>query len=470
MHDGVDPRPIGVLLLSNLLGGIGVASGIAVGALLVAKVGGTAMAGLGQAASTLGAAVAAIPLAAMATRLGRRWSLATGYAIATVGAAVILTAAAVSQLLLLMVGLACFGVAQAANLQSRYAAADGTPAASRAKAMSIVVWATTVGSVAGPNLTAVGDAVGVAAGLPRLAGPYLFSLASFAAAGLVLALLYRPPQGAPEPTGRVARRAAPTRSAAPSGAAARASARAPGRAPGREPATGGVPAGPTQRAATDDERGSVADRVGTAQTDRAVGALSALRWAAGQPVPRFAVTLITGAHAVMVTVMVMTPLHMQHNGMSLQVVGVVISLHIVGMYALSPVFGWAADRYGAVPTAAFGVGALLAAVVLGFLAAMTGGGGVMTAVALLVLGVGWSAATISASALIAGTAEDAVRVPLQGATDAGMNYAGALAAALAGPLLAVGGFELINAAAALILLPVVLLLTALRRGPAAAHR
>lgn len=65
---------------------------------------------------------------------------------------------------------------------------------------------------------------------------------------------------------------------------------------------------------------------------------------------------------------------------------------------------------------------------------------------------------IAGSALVTLRAPGHVRVALQGATDAGMNYAGAGAAALAGPLLAVGGFEAVNVTAALLLFPAIVLL------------
>ncbi|CAM3703179.1 MFS transporter [Occultella aeris] len=426
----IDGRSIGVLIVSNLLGGVGVASGVAVGGLLAERLGGTSVAGLAQAASVLGAAVAAVPLAAMATRRGRRWALSLGYAFAVVGALLIIASAVLSQLIIMLVGLGLFGVAQAVNLQSRYAAADNAPLASRARTMSIVIWATTVGSVAGPNLTAVGDRLGLSLGLPGLVGAYLFSVVSFASAATVLALFFRP----------VAAPAAPGQTAAPA-------------APG-----------PTAA-------------VGSAVTARPVGAIAALRWAGRHPVARFAVVLTACAHSVMVMVMVMTPLHMQHHGMSLELVGIVISLHVLGMYALSPVFGWLADRWGAVHTAIGGMVILVVAVALGFLAAALaaggsehaehggdGGGSTLTAVALTILGIGWSACIISASSLLAGVSSDEVRIPLQGATDAGMNYAGALAAALAGPILAFGDFRGVNVAAVIILVPAfALVLPALRR-------
>ncbi|WP_433501108.1 MFS transporter [Sphaerimonospora sp. CA-214678] len=399
---------IGVLVVANLLGGVGVASGATVGALLIEQVGGTTMAGLGSAANVLGAAIAAVPLAAVAARRGRRWSLTLGYVISVAGGALIIAAAVLSNIVVMLAALALFGVAQAVNLQTRYAAVDDTPPAAQARAMSTVIWATTVGSVAGPNLSEVGDRLGIRLGLPGLSGPYLFSILSFASAAAVVALLFRP-------------------AVRPQAAAAAAAARAQSAA--------GAGSGPA----------------GAGQT----GALAALRWAAAHPVARFAVVLIAAAHAVMITVMVMTPLHLQHHGMTLQVVGIVISLHIIGMYAFSPIFGWLADRYGAMRVAFGGVAMLSVALVLGFLAATTPAGGTLTAVALTILGAGWSASLISASVLLSKASPARVRVPLQGVTDAGMSYAGAAAAALAGPILALGGFRAVNTAAAIILAPAV---------------
>jgi MFS family permease len=356
-----------VLVVSNILGGVGVASGIAVGALLVEQVGGTSLAGLGQAMSVLGAAIAAVPLVAVATRWGRRWALTLGYTLAVLGGALVVAAATLGSFVLLLLGLGLFGVAQATNLQTRYAASELAPAATRARTMSIVVWVTTIGSVAGPNLTAAGARLGVGVGVPALAGPYLFSVAAFALAGIVLGLCFRPGTGAG--VGPTRERSASPASAPPS-----------------------APVHP-------------------------VGATGALRWAARHPVACFAVVLITVAHATMVMVMAMTPLHMHHDGMSLEVVGIVISAHIMGMYALSPVFGWLTDRYGALRVAIGGIGIFAAAIALGLVAA-AGAGLAATMAALVLLGLGWSASLIASSAMLAGVDSGSVRVPLQGATDA----------------------------------------------------
>ncbi|RMB61688.1 MFS transporter [Tessaracoccus antarcticus] len=396
-------RSIGVLIVSNLLGGVGVASGFAVGGLLAQSLGGTSMAGFAQACSTLGAAVAAVPLANLAGRRGRRVSLSRGYAVACLGAVVIITAAVSSQIILMLLGMSLFGVAQAVNLQTRYAGAENVSPAARARAMSIVLWATTIGAVTGPNLAGPGDRFGAGLSLPAFTGPFLFSAVAFATAATVLAVLFRP-----------------------------------------------SPAPPTGASAVEEP-----------DALPSVGAVAALRWATGHPAALFAVVLIAVAHAVMVMVMVMTPVHMGNHGDTLELVGIVISLHVLGMYALSPVFGWAVDRLGAIPVAIVGIVLLAGAVCTGFVAASAGPG--LTMMALVLLGLGWSASVISGSSLVSSLAPGHIRVALQGATDAGMNYAGAASAALAGPILAFGEFQAVNVAAALILLPAVVFLPAALR-------
>lgn len=392
-------RNIVVLIISNLLGGLGIYAGFAVSTLLIESMSSTAIAGLGQAFTVLGAAVASIVLAKVADQHGRRSALWLGYAIALFGGLLILVAAATEQLLLLLAAMILFGVARSSNLQSRYAAADNAELRTRGSIIAIVVWATTFGSATGPNLSEVGAGLGKAVGLPPLSGPFLFAIASFLLAGGTLALFYRDPDKSAQGTK------------------------------------------PQQR----------------------IGTMAALRWAKSHPRAWYAVVLTATAHATMVSIMVMTPLHMKHGGLNLTIVGFVISGHILGMYALSPVFGIMADRWGAMETSLVGIAVLLLSTVLGMMSGAGFGGVGFTAFALVLLGLGWSACIIAASAILATEVKDEVRIPLQGATDAGMNLSGASAAALAGSILAFGGFVAVNLVGAVVLLPAIALLPAALR-------
>ncbi|WGW11273.1 MFS transporter [Saxibacter everestensis] len=396
-----------LLIVAQLFSGVGIASGVAVGGLLSEEVSGTtSAAGFGQTATVLGAGLVAMPLARMAGRHSRRWALTIGFGIGALGAAIILLAAASTQFWLLLIGMLCFGSATAAGLQSRYAAAELAPPATQARAMSIVVWATTLGTVAGPNLSEPGSRLGQLLGMNHLVGPYLFAVVSFGLAALVVACL---------------------RTSVPSS---------------RRPAQ----AGDTVASSVPVEPGKP---VGTAQ---------ALREAISRPNALFALVTIIGGHMMMVSVMVMTPIHMNHGGMSLELVGIVISVHVLGMYAASPLFGWLADKIGARTTALTGAGIFAIAIVVGLLDATSGHSSMgRISIALGILGLGWSCCLIGGSALLNQSIDEEARVPLQGASDAMMNFGAAIMAALAGPVLANGGFLWINLMAALILLPLILL-------------
>jgi MFS family permease len=386
------------LVCAQLLCGVGIASGVAVGGLLAERVSGTVQAaGFAQTAVVVGAGLVAMPLARLAALRGRRWSLSLGFGLAAVGAVIILVAVAMSQFWLLLAGMMFFGSGTATNLQSRYAATELVDTANQARAMSIVLWATTVGSVAGPNLSDPGSRLGIALGMNPLVGPYLFSVVAFALAMLVALTLRMGP-----------------------------------------------------RAATGSMRGE--------HRPRSAGALSALRVALGNRNAVFALVAIVGGQMMMTSVMVMTPVTMNHDGMSLELVGIVISVHIVGMYAASPFFGWLADRFGPRNVVLIGAALFAIAFALGaYNATAAQSQMAVIMVALGILGLGWSACIIGGSTLLTQSVGEAVKVPLQGVVDAMMNFGAAALAALAGGVLAFGGFLAVNVMAAIILLPLVAL-------------
>ncbi|HKU02801.1 MAG TPA: MFS transporter, partial [Arthrobacter sp.] len=289
------------------------------------------------------------------------------------------------------------------------------------------------GAVAGPNLIQPGTAVGTALGLPPIAGPFVISGAGLLiAVGLLFAGLR------PDPL-LLARRIAATNDAATAqqGGGTLTTAPPAGTSPEGTPRHGATPAGTTPAAAA--ARGSL---------DRGLRAIRSSRMAL------LAVTGVVAAHAVMVGVMSMTPLHLQHlvegpgphaghtaEGDVLVIIGFTISLHIAGMFALSPVMGWLTDRAGRLETIMAGFMLLIAAVaVAGFGQASTGA----VAAGLVLLGMGWSAATIGGSTLLAESVGQDARVAVQGVSDMLMGAAGALGGAVSGLVLGFAGYLGLN--------------------------
>lgn len=410
---------LSVLIVNQLLAGVGVASGMALAAILVADLTEvTAMGGLAQSSSVLGAALAAVPLARLAVRAGRHVALATGYACAFAGAVLVVAAATSGWAPLVFVGLAAFGAAAAAGLQARFAATEIAAPGFEARSMSLVLWATTIGSVAGPLLSEVGDEFGRSLGLPSLVGPFLFSATAFALSGILVGAFLRTPRaGHLETDDRARAGAAPAESA------------------------------PARVTETVEPEAASAPAV----APRRVGAWQALRTAARNPTALVAILAIVCSHTVMVGVMVMTPIHMTQHGLSIGLVGLVISIHILGMYGASPLMGWLVDRIGPTRVIAIGAAILLTATVIGILA--PGDDVLLVPLALGLLGLGWSAGLIGGSTLLTTTVDERLRVPLQGATDAAMNVAAAASAALSGLVLGIGGFAGVNVVAIIVLVP-----------------
>ena len=424
---------LAVLIVNQLLAGVGVATGMALAAILTADLTGAVwMGGLAQSSSVLGAAIVAVPLARLAIRSGRHVALATGYALACVGAILVIVAASSGMAVLVFLGLAAFGAGAAAGLQARFAATEVAAPGFEARSMSLVLWATTIGSVAGPLLSQTGDTIGQSLGLPPLVGPFVFSAVAFAASSLLVGTLLRTPKAGYLATDVGS---APDAAGVPVPVAASDSAGA------SEPPVAPPPA-PEPPVAAPQATTSNAGRVGSWQ---------ALRIAVRDPRALVAILAIVSSQTVMICVMVMTPVHMTQHGLSLSLVGVVLSIHILGMYGASPVMGWLADRIGSTRVIGIGAGFLVTATVIGILAPADDV--LLLPLALGLLGLGWSASLIGGSTLLTTSVDERLRVPLQGATDAAMNLAAACAAAISGVVLGLGGFAAVNVVAIFVLVP-----------------
>ncbi|WP_281965744.1 MFS transporter [Serinicoccus marinus] len=385
-------RTVLTLMGSQTLGGIGVASGIAVGAIVAADVSGRdALSGLATTTQVLGGALFTIPVAALMGRHGRRTGLSAAYVIGALGAALAITATATGTFWLLLVGTTLFGASTTAGSQARYAATDLAVPERRGRQLSWVVWATTIGSVLGPNMVGPGKAVAGVLGLPPLAGAWVFSAVGFALAAVVLQLALRP-----DPL-VTARRLAGVDTDQPVG-----------------------------------RQGSVAD---------------GLRLIRATPAAMWGTVALTVGHIVMVAVMVMTPLHMRHGQAEIELIGLVISLHILGMYGLAPVTGQLTDRWGARPVVLLGVVLLVLACLLAGLS-QDGFSGGLTA-GLVLLGLGWSCTMVAGSGTVAGSVPVGQRASVQGAADLVMGLSAAAGGALAGVVMDLAGYAWLCVLAAL---------------------
>lgn len=407
-RDPIQRRTLGTLASTQVLGGIGLAAGLAVGSLIAEDITGSpTYAGLGGTFQVLGSALIAIPVARMMYARGRRPGLMLGYALALAGAVLIITAAVAGSFALLLVGSLLFGGATTSNSQSRFAAADLAAPEHRGRDLSIVVWATTIGSVLGPNLVGPAQPVARSLGIPVLAGPFVFSLLAIGSAIIVLVLRLRP-----DPL-VLSRERAAAESAAIAGAASGAASVDPLEPP---------PAASTHRA------GSI--RQGLADV------------ASHRPALLGLITLALG-HATMVSLMVMTPLHMRHGDAELTLIGLVISIHILGMFALSPVVGLAADRFGPVRVAQVGSLILIVAAVMGAFASE--GFSIPLTLALFLLGLGWSCTLVTGSTLLTAALTPEQRPGAQGSADLLMGLAAGGGGALAGVVVAQASYAVLAA-------------------------
>jgi MFS family permease len=390
-------RTLGLLCGTQVIGGMGVAIGLSVGALLAARLAGTGLSGLAQSAAVVGGALMAVPATRVMTVWGRRAGLALAYLVGGLGSVLIVVAAATTWVPLLFVGMLLFGSGTTANLQARYAAVDLAAPERRAREMSLVVWATTIGSVAAPNFASLADDATSRFGLPVLSGPFAFSAIAFALAAVILLVFLRPD---PLLTARrlSSLEAAPRRSFRP-----------------------------------------------------------ALTAVLGLPAARLGMAASAVGHVVMVGVMSMTPVHLgTYHGDAdvLRVVGIVLSLHIAGMYALSPIVGLLADRLGRRQVILGGAGVLLAACAL---AGTAGHSTVRLSVGLFLVGLGWSCTMVAGSTLLSESVPDEVRPAAQGLSDLVMGLAGASAGALAGFLVELSGYATLNLLAAIATVPLIAL-------------
>ncbi|SDP28660.1 Predicted arabinose efflux permease, MFS family [Actinopolyspora xinjiangensis] len=395
-------RILTVLVAAQILSGAGLAAGITVGALLAEDMlDTTGLSGLPSTLFTAGSAVAAALIGRTSQRRGRRTGLAAGYAAGALGALGVVVAATIDNVTLLFTALVIYGAGTATNLQARYSGADLATPGHRARALSTVLVATTLGAVVGPNLVTPLGTLARSWNIPPLAGPFLLAAIAYGAAAVVLWTLLRPD---PLLTARTLAEPDTPR-------------------PGHSPAT---------PSSSGDNRRLVL-----------LGA-----------------AVMVVAQLVMVAIMTMTPIHMQHHGHSVGAAGAVIAVHIASMYLPSPLSGFLVDRYGRIPIAGASGLTLMAA---GLVAAFAPPQSVaLLAIALGLLGLGWSLGLVSGTAIITDNTSLATRAKTQGLVDVTIAVAGAGGGLASGMIVATGSYTLLSLVGGIIavaLLPVLVIAT-----------
>ncbi|MBA3742912.1 MFS transporter [Sporichthya sp.] len=409
----VSPRPdlagqaeiqrhtVRVLMGAQILGAVSISLGVTVGAVAAVDISGSdAVGGAVLTATAGGAAIGSALLARIADSGGRRGSLGSGYLLAAVGALVAAVGVELGFWPVLLVGMLGFGIGSATGLAARFAAADLAEPDRRGRAVGTVLWAGTLGAVAGPNLAGPARDLTDRTAVSGNAGVFLTGAVLYAAAAVVVWSRLRPD--------------------------------------------------PLVRAR---------ELIG-AQAGRSSGTGWGIVWAI--PAARFALVGVALLHLSMVAVMSMSPVHLDHGGADLQVIGLVISAHVAGMYLFSPVFGVLVDRWGSTRVLSAGAvislaGALVCASADQHEPGVLGAG-------LVLIGLGWSAGLVAASALLVAAVAPEDRARAQGSADVSMNLAGAIGGLLAGGLMAAGSFAVLGVLVAAVLAPY--LLASLRPGRA----
>jgi len=383
----VQQKVVRTLAAAQVLSGVGVAGTVAAGSLLVSSITDSeTLAGLAQTSAVLGAAALALPLARLTAKGGRRLALSVGYIAGVIGSIFAITGGAQRNIFLMLIGTFLVGAASAAGYQARFAAIDLATTETRAKQLSFVVWGSTIGAVAGPNLMEPAGNLAEGFGLPRLVGPYMISATTLLFASVVILIFLRP------------------------------------------------------------DPYLIANKENLERSKKGSTKL-ALKHIGNNPKALFAILSIAVGHVAMVSVMVMTPVHMAHVDVSLTIIGLVISVHVLGMYAFSPLVGSLSDRFGRVRIIQIGILTLLLSTIISGKAqaddAYTLG------IGLFLLGLGWSCTLIAGSTLLSESVSAEFKASSQGASDLVMNLAGAGGGAIAGVIIGTLSYGWLCLAAAL---------------------
>ncbi len=346
----------------------------------------------------VGAASMAYPVGRLMDRAGRRPGLALGYIFGILGAGVAGLAVVNASLFTFLVGVLLIGLTKGANDLGRYAAAEANGPSQRARAISLIVLAGTVGSITGPGLIKWTGILAIRAGLPELSGPW-FAAAIFLGLALVIITVFL----RPDPH-QIARQLA---------------AQVP------QPDVLSQMGRSFQEILSSDHRAKIA------------------------------VSAMVFGQLTMVLVMTITPVHMHSHQHEIADISWVIMAHTLGMFGLSFLVGWLVDRLGRIKIITVGGLVLIAACVLAPLSTEV----LWLAVALFLLGLGWNCCFVAGSTLLADVLRPHEKGRIQGLSDATVNIASGVGSLGGGLVFAAIGYMAMNWIGIVVaLIPLVLVL------------
>lgn len=356
-------------------------------AIVATRLGGTeSVSGLPSSTLTFSQAFTALPLALVMGRFGRRFGLTMSYTISALGGLIGVIAIINGVFPLLLLSAILLGIGRAGGEQSRFAAGELFPEAQRARMIGRIVFAGTVGAVAGPVLVAPSSGFAGEIGMHPDAGPWAATVVLCGLAALLTLIFLRP-----DPM-----------------TIAQAISKAEDDAHPNEPR---LPARP----------------------------LSKLLML---PTVQLAIMAMLVSQTVMVVLMVMTPLHMDHLDHGRESISMVISAHTLGMFGLSALTGYLIDRFGRVPMLVVSAVTLIASALIAPLSSSE----FVLALALFLLGLGWNFGYVAGSSLLSDALKGAERARVQGVNDALVFFVAGFGSLSAGPLFATGGYGAVSAA------------------------
>lgn len=349
-------------------------------------------AGLPSTVSLFGRALAAYPIGWLMDRIGRRFGISLGFAFGVVGMSLSVWSILTSSFIWFLIGVAIFGMGRGSVEQARYVAAEVQPLHRRAKAMGLVVFAGTIGAVGGPMLVDPSINLVSSFGIVKETGPFILG-AIFTGIGFLLVWAFLRP---------------------------------------------------------DPKTLLVVDPV--AHQTQAKPESSLLQLLADRRV-LLALSAMTIGQLVMTLVMVITPLHMNHQNHATKAISLVIMAHTLGMFGLSWLTGSLIDKYGRLGMMFAGATILVVSAVLTPIAQSVP----MLALALFLLGLGWNFCFVAGSSLLQNSVSAGDKGRVQGAGEvivslsSGAGSLGSGAVFVGGGILAVSGVALAMVLALLVI-------------------